>query len=100
VFFIWSDRNVAHLAKHDVEPHEAEYVVRRARRPYPRAVSSVKWLVKGRTVGGRMIQVVYVLRKPEDIEADLLSGQDKVALELGERATYVIHARELRAGER
>lgn len=100
MFFIWTDANEEHIAKHGIEPHEAEYVVRRARRPYPRALSRVKWQVKGRTQGGRMIQVLYVLRASEEIDLTLLTLADKLALEQGERAAYVIHARELRAGER
>ena len=100
MFFVWTDQNEEHLAQHGVETHEAEDVCRRPKRPYPRAISSVKWLVKGRTLGGRMIQVIYVLRQPEEVDLMLLSSEDKLALEQGERAVYVIHARELRPGER
>ena len=55
--------------------------------------------MKGRTIGGRVLQVIYVLRRPEEIDMFLLSATDKAALEANERAAQVIHARELRRGE-
>ena len=100
MFFIWSDANEEHIAKHRVETHETEEVVRRARRPYPRRISSEKWLVKGRTSGGRALHVIYVLRAGDQIDVRLLNAADKAALEQGEQAVYVIHARPLRRGER
>ena len=100
MFFIWNDSNEQHIARHGVESHEAEYVVRHAKRPYARRVSDVKWLVRGRTLGGRAIHVVYVIRRPEEIDIRLLTQSERVALEAGEAAAYVIHARELRRGER
>jgi uncharacterized DUF497 family protein len=100
MFFIWQDdENEDHLAKHGIETYEAEYVVRNAKRPYPRRISKEKWIVKGRTVGRRLIQVIYVLRDAEEIDPNLLSPADRIALEKGEKAVYVIHARELRRGE-
>jgi uncharacterized DUF497 family protein len=100
MFFIWQqDENESHIAKHGIETYEAEYVVRKAKRPYPRRISGTKWLVKGRTMGGQHIQVIYLTRKPEEIDYGLLSPSDRLALEAGEQAVYVIHARELRRGE-
>ena len=100
MFFIWQqDENEEHIAKHGIETHEAEHVVRNARRPYPRRISGTKWLVKGRTIGRRLIQVIYVTRKPEEIDPRLLFPADRLALQAGEQAVYVIHARELRRGE-
>jgi uncharacterized DUF497 family protein len=101
MFFIWQEHeNEEHIAKHGIEINEAEYVARNPKRPYPRRISSEKWLVRGRTLGGRLIQVVYVIRTQEEIDPSLLTLADRVALEQGERAVYVIHARELRHGER
>jgi uncharacterized DUF497 family protein len=100
MFFIWHQlENERHIAEHGILPHEAEHLVRHPKRPYPRRISSEKWLVKGRTFGGRFIQVIYVLRAPEDIDPRLLLPPDRIALEQGEKAVYVIHARELRRGE-
>ncbi|HWE03905.1 MAG TPA: hypothetical protein VG326_15980 [Tepidisphaeraceae bacterium] len=62
MFFLWEDRNEEHIAKHRVEPGEAEDVIRHAKRPYPLKVSGVKWLVRGRTRGNRLLQVI--LRDP------------------------------------
>ena len=59
--FRWNEWNVEHIAKHGVEPDEAEHVVRRARRPFPRYHGEGKWLVQGHGNGGRFVQVIYVL---------------------------------------
>jgi hypothetical protein len=100
MFFYWDDNNTQHLEKHQVEPLEAEYVVRHAKHPYPRGRGPDKLLVRGRTLGGRRLQVVWVRRYAEDIELGLLAPIDRVALLEGEPAVYIIHARDLRAGER
>jgi len=99
MFFYWDDKNEEHIGIHGVERWEAEQVVRRAKRPYPKKVSSVKWTVKGRTIGGRPLQVIFVERPADQIDIGLLGVIEKAALERGEAATYVIHARELRRGE-
>jgi uncharacterized DUF497 family protein len=100
MFFIWDDLNIEHIGKHRVETHEAQFVVRHPKRPYPRSVSAVKWLVKGRTAENRRLQVIYVIRDPEAVDVTLLSSEEKLALEAGEEAVYVVHARPLRRGER
>ncbi|HET6249779.1 MAG TPA: hypothetical protein VFE47_18965 [Tepidisphaeraceae bacterium] len=100
MFFYWDDYNVEHIAEHGIEPDDAEFVVRRASRPYPRRTSGVKWLVRGRTRDGRMIQVIYVVRQIDEIDERNLSLEERVAVEQDESAIYVIHARPLRRGER
>jgi uncharacterized DUF497 family protein len=100
MFFLWDDRNIEHLAKHNVEYFEAEFVVRKAKRPYPRSISGAKRLVKGRTLGGRWLQVIYVIRDAKEIDFSVLSLAEQLALAEGESAIYIIHARDLRAGER
>ncbi|QOV89500.1 hypothetical protein [Humisphaera borealis] len=99
MFFVWDDWNTAHIGKHQVEPFEAEDVIRRAARPYPKGMGNGKFLVRGRTRGGRRLNVIFVFRPPESIDADLLSPEELLALEQGENAAYVIHARDLRSGE-
>jgi uncharacterized DUF497 family protein len=58
--FRWNDWNIEHIAKHGVSREEAEFVVNRARRPYPKKQGQ-KWFVAGRGRGGRLVRVVYVL---------------------------------------
>jgi uncharacterized DUF497 family protein len=80
VRFRWNAWNVDHIARHGVMAREADAVVRAAKQPYPLWRSDDKWLVWGRTQGGRMLQVVFVL--------DALD------------AIYVIHARDLTPREK
>jgi uncharacterized DUF497 family protein len=60
MIFRWHDWNIDHIAQHAVEPEEAEYVVERARPPFPRRIEDDKFLVWGRTSGGRLLQVIFV----------------------------------------
>jgi hypothetical protein len=48
VLFRWNDWNIEHLAKHGVDPDEAEQVITQARAPYPMSRSDDKYLVWGR----------------------------------------------------
>lgn len=59
--FRWNDWNLEHATKHGVSPEEAESVVDDAQPPYPHARGDQKWCVWGHGVGGRFIQVVYIL---------------------------------------
>lgn len=78
--FRWIDWNRDHIAEHGVEPKEAEMVVRNAKPPFPIKIEEDKWLVKGRGIGGRFLQVVYLL------DAD--------------KTVFVIHARPLSEREK
>src|SRR5687768_14147033 len=100
MFFIWDDWNFTHLDKHQVEPIEAEYVVRHAKKPYPRSIGSGKFMVRGRTLGNRLLQVIYIKKAPSEIDISLLSRLEQIELLEGEAAIYIIHARDLRRGER
>ena len=71
----WNDWNIEYIAEHGVSPEEAENVLGNARRPFPRKIDNDKWLVWGRGIGGRPMQVIFVL------------DDDDVA--------FVIHARPL-----
>lgn len=73
--FRWNRWNEEHVAGHGVPPAEAIVVVEGARRPFPRKAEGDKWLVWGRGVGGRLLQVVFVLDEDDSV--------------------YVIHARPL-----
>ena len=78
--FRWIDWNRDHIAKHGVEPAEAEMVVRQGRAPFPQQIGDDKLLVMGRGTGGRFLEVIYVL-DPDDtvfiIHARPLTEQEK-----------------------
>ena len=78
--FRWIRWNVEKCESHGVSPAEAEYVIDRARRPFPMRVDDEKVLVWGRTEQGRYLQVVYLV------------GDDGVL--------FVIHARPLTTKEK
>ena len=78
--FRWNDWNVEHVARHGVAPEEAEQVVRAAARPWPQRIEEDKWLVWGRTRGGRPLQVVFVVDEDDPL--------------------YVLHARPLTEQEK
>ena len=59
--FRWIDWNRDHIAEHGVEEDEAEMVVRNARPPFPEEIEDEKIIVKGRGIGGRFLQVIYLL---------------------------------------
>jgi hypothetical protein len=100
---IWSSRNIEHLQKHDVLPEEAQDVVANAQPPYPEDVGHEKWSVRDKTVDGRFLQVIFVYVSLDDIEPDewaRLRPDQRMALEDGEEAYRVIHARDLTNSEK
>jgi hypothetical protein len=59
--FHWIERNADHATRDGVTITEIEYVVRNAKRPYPRYIGDDKYLVVGRNAhGNRLIQVIFV----------------------------------------
>lgn len=78
--FRWNDWNTDHVAGHGVTREGAEYVVDRARRPWPRREGDGKYRVRGNTEAGDWLQVIYIF-SPADI-------------------AYVIHARPLTEREK
>ena len=78
--FRWNDWNVDHIAEHGVDPVEAEFVVRHARRPWPEKIGDGKWRVSGSTVEGRLLQVIFIF-SPDDV-------------------VFVVHARDLNEAEK
>jgi uncharacterized DUF497 family protein len=73
--FRWNEWNTGHIGEHAVSHQQAEWVVRRASRPYPEGRGGREYLVRGADWGGRLLQVIYVLDPDETV--------------------YVIHARPL-----
>jgi len=59
--FEWDARNLTHLARHDVDPDEAEAVLDRS--PLMLRTADDKYLAYGQTEEGRYLLVVFV-RKP------------------------------------
>lgn len=78
--FRWNDWNLEHVAKHGIDPLEAELVLLAPRKPYPLKREDEKWLVWGRGFGGRLLQVIYLLDEDGTI--------------------YVVHARPLTESEK
>jgi uncharacterized DUF497 family protein len=59
--FRWNWWNWEHVQAHGVTPEEAERAVRSASPPYPKRTGGDKWLVWGSGIGGRAVQVIYVI---------------------------------------
>lgn len=98
--FAWDDWNVEHLAKHNVSPAEAEYVVKRARKPMEAGTDQfgdMRYLVMGQTDTGRYLRVAFVFKSIADVDPEFLSLEEMVDVSTGdvEAIAYVIHAQEL-----
>ena len=78
--FRWNRWNVDHIAQHGVSPDQAEEVIRDATRPYPVHREDDKWLVWGKTTGGDLLQVVFIIDEDDSV--------------------FVIHARPLTKNEK
>jgi uncharacterized DUF497 family protein len=95
VIFAWNDWNLGHIAEHGVSPEEAEYVIRRASRPYPMALDAEKRVVVGKTSKGRLLHVVFVLKSADDLEAGSISSEAWSEIEedaMVVQVIFVIHA--------
>ncbi len=99
MIFSWDDSNRDHIARHDVSPEEAEIVVVEAENPFPKAIEDGKFVVWGTTETGRHLQVIYVLKTPDEISYESLAVEDWMDIEAGEVAEVVrvIHAMDLTA---
>ncbi|MGD0462521.1 MAG: hypothetical protein ABSB74_08535 [Tepidisphaeraceae bacterium] len=65
--FRWNEWNLDHVTRHGVSVVEAEKVVRRASRPWPRRAGERKWIVEGRGLGDRPVRVVYLVDSDDAI---------------------------------
>src|SRR5690348_8397204 len=97
--FSWDAVNREHIAKHGVTPEEAEDVVRGAEEPFPQTIEDDKLVVWGVTDVGRYLQVIYVLKTPDEVEYESLAVEDWMGVEAGEvsEIVRVIHAMDLTA---
>ncbi len=58
--FRWNDHNIEHAQKHGCTIKEIESVASRPGRGYPRKLGDGKFLVVGRGVGNRVVEVIFV----------------------------------------
>jgi len=59
--FRWIEWNIDQATKHGCAVAEIEPVVRHAGRGFPLKIGDEKYLVQGRGIGDRMIEVIYLL---------------------------------------
>jgi len=95
MLFAWDELNIEHLSKHAVAPADAEFVVEHANAPWPEQKGESKLLVWGPTRTGRILQVIFVVKSPEEIEFDVLTINEWADLNESDRILYVIHAMDL-----
>ena len=97
MIFSWDDVNRDHIARHGISPEEAEYVVRAAENPFPQSIEDDKLVVWGTTESGRHLQVIYVLKWPDEISYESVTVDEWIAVEAGEVVVVirVIHAMDL-----
>jgi uncharacterized DUF497 family protein len=97
MIFAWDDITCEHLAKHAVSVAEAQEVVAGARRPFPCEIGDDKLVVWGQTSGGRYLQVIFVLKKAQEVPYESLSMEDWLDVEAGRvtELVRVIHAMEM-----
>jgi uncharacterized DUF497 family protein len=97
VIFAWDQTHRGHIDKHDVTPTEAEFVVENAASPFPQDMGDGKRRVWGPTSNGRMLQVIYVLKKQNEVAFDSVAPLDWAELQAmpGAKIARVIHAMDL-----
>ena len=95
--FSWDEENRGHISRHGVSPAEAEAVVRNAAAPFPEQIESDKLVVWGATESGRYLQVIFVLKSPEEVAYESVAVEGWMAVEGGEveEVIRVIHAMDL-----
>lgn len=95
MIFAWDEWNIDHIGRHQVTPLEAEFVIDGAAAPWPEQKGDDKLLVWGPTRMGRLLQVIFVLKGPDEIEFESLTIDEWADLTDEDRVVYVVHAMEL-----
>jgi uncharacterized DUF497 family protein len=97
--FSWDEVNRDHIARHGVNPEEAEHVVTNAENPFPQTIEDGKFVVWGATDCGRQLQVIFVLKTPDQVSYESLAVEDWMDVEAGKitEIVRVIHAMDLTA---
>ena len=71
---------------------EAEHVIRNAQAPWPEQKGSDKLRVWGANQKGALIQVIFTLKGPDELEFDSLTAEEWADLDDDDEVIYVIHA--------
>jgi uncharacterized DUF497 family protein len=97
VIFAWDEVNREHIAKHGVTPNEARFIVENVAPPFPQEMGDGKRRIWGATAAGRLLQVIYVLKKQADVVFDSVDPHDWTTLEdmPDAKIVRVIHAMDL-----
>jgi uncharacterized DUF497 family protein len=93
----WDGPSRDHIAKHGVTSEEVNYVLAHSHSPFPEEIGEGKYWVRGQTQAGRFLQVIFVYRRIETLDWQVLDWEDRLVLleEEADEVVYVIHAREL-----
>ena len=91
----WDEWNIDHIARHGVTREEAEHVVRHAGAPWPQQKGDDKLVVWGPTEVGRLLQLLFVLKRPDEVEFESLTIDQWADLGEHDRVVYVVHAMDL-----
>lgn len=97
MLFAWDEDNIEHIGKHGVSQAEAEYVLRHVTPPWPQEKEDSKFLAWGPTEFGRLLQVIFVFKRPDEILFDSLTIDQWSDLGEEDRLIYVVHAMDLTA---
>jgi hypothetical protein len=83
--------------KHGAMPEEAQYVVENAKSPFPQEIGEGKRPVWGGSIDGRMLQVIYVLKRQRDVAFESVDPVNWTILQSQPDAKIarVIHAMDL-----
>lgn len=95
MLFAWDELNIEHIGRHGVSQAEAEFVLRHLSPPWPQEKGDSKRLAWGRTEFGRLLQVIFVLKRPDEIPFESLTIDQWSDLGEEDRVIYVIHAMDL-----
>jgi len=95
MLFAWDEWNLDHIARHQVTPAEAEFVVDGAEPPWPQQKGDDKFVVWGASSAGRLLQVIFAVKPPDEVEFESLSIDQWADLDENDRIIYVVHAMDL-----
>ena len=97
MIFAWDETNRDHVGRHRVTPSEAQFVVENAAPPFPQNLGEGKRRVWGPTQTGRLLQVIYVLKKQDDVAFESVNPLDWAALKdtPDAKVARIIHAMDL-----
>ena len=80
MIFAWDQKNRQHIATHRVTAAECQFVVENAADPFPQELGDGKRRVWGATLAGRLLQVIYVLKRQDEVAYASVAPLDWVML--------------------